>query len=44
MGTEYSKLLVVEEVGGPNFHVFIFLWVREDEVFVNFKSGNHKDD
>ena len=39
-----SKLLVVEEVGGTNFHGFIFLWVREDEIFVNFKLGNHKDD
>ena len=38
------KLLVVEEVGGTNFHGFIFLWVREDEMFVNFKLGNHKDD
>ena len=32
------KLLVVEEVGGAIF------WAREDEIFVNFKSGNHKDD
>ena len=39
-----SKLLVVEEVGGANFHGFIFLWAREDEIFVNFKLGNHKDD
>ena len=39
-----QKLLVVEEVGGANFHGFIFLWVREDEIFVNFKLGNHKDD
>ena len=38
------KLLVVEEVGGANFHGFIFLWAREDEIFVNFKLGNHKDD
>ena len=39
-----SKFLVVEKVGGTNFHGFIFLWVREDEIFVNFKLGNHKDD
>ena len=39
-----AKLLVVEEVGGANFHGFIFLWAREDEIFVNFKLGNHKDD
>ena len=38
------KLLVVEEVGGANFHGFIFLWAREDEIFLNFKLGNHKDD
>ena len=38
------KLLVVEEVEGANFHGFIFLWAREDEIFVNFKLGNHKDD
>ena len=38
------KLLVVEEVGGANFHGFIFLWAREDESFVNFKLGTHKDD
>ena len=38
------KTLVVEEVGGANFHGFIFLWAREDEIFVNFKLGNHKDD
>ena len=38
-----SKLLVVEEVVGTTFHGFIFLWVREDEIFVNFKLGNHKD-
>ena len=38
-----SKLLVVEEVGGANFHGFIFLGPREDEFFVNFKLGNHKD-
>ena len=37
------KPLVVEEVEGANFHRFIFLWVREDEMFVNFKLGNHKD-
>ena len=38
-----SKFLVVLEVGGTNFHGFIFLWVREDEIFVNFKLGaNHK--
>ena len=34
-----SKFLVVKEVGGTNFHGFIFLWVREDEFFVNFKLG-----
>ena len=34
--------MVVEEVGGANFHGFIFLWAREDEIFVNFKLGNHK--
>ena len=44
MGTEYLKLLVVEEVGGANFHGLIFLCAREDEVFVNFKLGNRKDD
>ena len=38
------KLLVVEEVGGANFLGLIFLWAREDEIFVNFKLGNHKDD
>ena len=38
------KLLVVEEVGGANFHGFIFLWAREDEIFVNFKLGNQKDE
>ena len=38
------KLLVVEEVWGANFHGLIFLWVREDEIFVNFKLGNHKDE
>ena len=38
------NLLVVERVGGANFHGLIFLWVREDETFVNFKLGNHKDD
>ena len=38
-----QKLLVVEEVGGTNFHGFIFLWVRKDEIFVNFKLGYHKD-
>ena len=38
------KLLVVEEVEGANFLGFIFLWAREDEIFVNFKLGNHKDD
>jgi hypothetical protein len=36
--------LVVEEVGGANFHGFIVLWVREDEIFVNLKLGNHKDE
>ena len=39
-----SKLLVIEEVGGDNFYGFIFLWVRKDEIFVNFKLANHKDD
>ena len=39
-----SKLLVVEEVGGANFHGFVFLWAREDEIFLNFKIGNHKND
>ena len=38
------KLLVVEKVGGANFDRFIFLWVREDEIFVNFKSSNYKDE
>ena len=38
------KLLVVEEVGGANFHGFIFPWAREDEIFMNFKLCNHKDD
>ena len=38
------KLLVVEDVGVANFHEFIFLWVREDETFVNFKFGNHNDE
>ena len=40
------KLLVVEEVGSANFHGFLlnfffkfFLWVREGEIFVNFKLG-----
>jgi hypothetical protein len=42
-GSGNPKLLVVEEVGDANFHGFIFLWVREDEIFVNFKLGNHKD-
>ena len=37
MGIEYSKTLGLEEVGGANFHGLIFLWVREDEIFVNFK-------
>ena len=27
------KLLVVEEVGGADFHGFNFLWVRVDEIF-----------
>ena len=39
-----SWFLVVEEVGGANFHGFIFLWVREGEIFVDFKLGNNKDD
>ena len=30
-------------VGGPNFYGFSVIWVREDEMFVNFKLGNHKD-
>ena len=44
MGLNITKLLVVEKVGGTNFHGFIFLWAREDEIFVNFKLGSHKDD
>ena len=39
-----SKLLVVEEVGGANFHGLVFLWAREDEIFLDFKLGNHKND
>ena len=42
MGTEYTKTLGCMVIGGTNFHGFIFLWVREDEIFVNFKLGNHK--
>ena len=38
------KILVAEEVGGANFHGFIFLLAREDEFFLNFKLGNNKDD
>ena len=38
------KLLVIKEVGGTNFHGLIFLWVTEDEIFVNFKLGNNTDD
>jgi hypothetical protein len=38
------KLLVVEEVEGANFHGLIFLWFREDEILVNFKLINHKDE
>ena len=38
------KLLVVEDVEGANFHEFIFLWVSNDEIFVNFNLGNHKDE
>ena len=38
------KLLVVEEVGGANFCGFVFLWVREDEIFVNFKLGKQEDE
>ena len=36
-----QKLLVVKEVGGANFHGFIFICVRprEDEFFENFKSN-----
>ena len=33
----FPKFLVVEKVGGTNFHGFIFLWVRKDNIFVNFK-------
>ena len=33
---------VVKEVWGANFHGFIFLCAREDEIFVNFKLGNLK--
>ena len=40
----FGSELVLEEVGGANFLGFIFLWVREDEIFVNFILGNHKDD
>ena len=40
MGTEYSKT----QLGGDNFHGFIFLSVSEDEIFVNIKLDNHKDD
>ena len=36
------KLLVVEEVGGANIFELIFLWVREDEIYVNL--GNDKDE
>ena len=32
------KLSVVEEVGGTNFHGFIFLWAREDEIFEDFSN------
>ena len=35
----FTFLVVV----GANFHGFIFLWVSEDEIFVNFKLGNHKE-
>ena len=35
----FTFLVVV----GANFHGFIFLWVSEDEIFVNFKLGNHND-
>ena len=38
------KFLVVEEVGGASLHGFIYLWVRDDEIFVNFKLGYHKDE
>ena len=38
------KLLVLEEVGGANYFGFIFLWIREDEIVVNFKLGNYKYD
>ena len=40
----YSKTLGCRGSRGANFHEFIFLWAREDEIFVNFKLGNHKDD
>ena len=38
----FGSELVLEEVGGANFLGFIFLWVREDEIFVNFALGNRK--
>ena len=31
------KLLFVEKVGGANFHGLIFIWVREDEIFVKIQ-------
>ena len=38
------KFLVVEEVGGANFHGLIFLCARENGIFVNFKLGDYRDD
>ena len=42
------KLLVVEEVGGVNFHGFIFFWAREDRpgyfyLFWENRDWNSKD-
>ena len=28
---------------GTEYSKTLFLWVKEDEIFVNFKLGNHKD-
>ena len=42
MGTEYSKFLIVQEVGGANFHGFFglgkmnFLWISN--YVVNYKD------
>ena len=33
------KLLVVEVQGGTNYHGFIFLWAREDEIVVNLNMN-----